>query len=161
MTISRNGTVTKLVTKVVTSKVVEAPPDESEMQSLLVKLAATTIIVDADTDKLASDFLQSIKTAIRRVDDEYDIAIGQVHKAHKAMLDLKAADTAIREKRRVWFSEQERIHLELQRQLEAEAEAEAKAVTETHRREETERLRECPTKNVQKLLVQLSQNKQI
>lgn len=83
----------------------------------------------------AAQGTKDIKSALKKVDDFFDPAIGAAHKTWKATLaqkatvadPLKHAENILKSKQLAWRAEQERVRLETQRKLQAEADARAAA----------------------------------
>lgn len=126
------------VKPVQTTTAITVPPDVEKESTSVVKQAKALQVVDSPSYEVAGDFLRTIKSASLKIDEVFDGPIEQAHKAHKAMLTAKKtfsvplseAEDNVKQKRKVWFNEQERIRLVEQRRLEQEAFAAAEAQRE-------------------------------
>ena len=129
---------TPVKVKPVQTTAIVVPADVEKESSSVVKQANAIVVKDSASYELAGDFLRTIKSASLKIDGVFDGPIEAAHKAHKSMLAAKKtfsvplaeAEQHVKDKRKIWFNEQERIRLAEQRRLEQEAFAAAEAARE-------------------------------
>jgi len=130
--------------------------DDDTLQAITAaqQWAGALVISDAKSYAVAATAEAKIKERIKAVEARFDAAKKAAHAAHKQITGLVSELTApmteaagiIRDKRRDWQTEQDRIRREEQARLQAIADAEAKRERERLEREasklKTESLRE-------------------
>lgn len=87
---------------------------EAEKSAIVTRANGLSIVTDADYQG-AGEFLRSIKTASKRVDETFDPGISAAHKAHKVAVETKrqfsdplnAAERVVKGKMGSWYAEQE------------------------------------------------------
>ena len=107
--------------------------DNLQQETSMVEAKAKEMtVVNNESNKVAVDYLRGIKTFIKKIDDECDPNINDVHSLHKNLVAQKKkfispwrnAEQLIKMKVSKFLEDQEKIRAEAQRKAEAKARAE-------------------------------------
>ena len=108
----------------------------------IIQYSKDMAVIDNQTNKIATDFLRSVKDFQKKIKEELRPGILKAHDLHKhlvkqekdALKDFEDAEQRIKLKINAFINEQEQIRIKAQREAQAKADAEEKK-----RREELER----------------------